>query len=466
MTEQKFGASFRDPSGFVFRDDAKLYRQINTSYGKNYDKLMSCGLYDKLVSSQLLVRHGEVSSVRFPDRAEVSVHKIIEPFLIPYISYPYEWCFSQLKDAALLTLSIQKTALEYGMSLKDASTYNVQFIGCRPIFIDTLSFEQYQEGEPWVAYRQFCQHFLGPLAVMAHRDVRLRNLMKSYIDGIPLDLASRLLPHRTYTKYSLLAHIHLHASSQQKHQDDARTPSTTKKAPQLSKNMLMALLTSLENAIDKCVMPHLKTEWGDYYDDTNYSDSAMSAKEKLVRSQIEKHTSTTDTIHDFGSNTGRFSRLISDTGRYVLSHDIDELAVERNYTLNKEQGISNILPLILDLSNPSPALGWAHVERESLLERIRSDVVVALALIHHLAISNNVPLANLGQFFHKVAKKLIIEFVPKEDSQVQRLLSTRTDIFPTYDNSNFELEFGRYFNIIEITQIENTIRTLYVMERK
>jgi len=466
MTEQRIGASFRDPSGFIFRDGTRLYRQINKSYADNYDRLMSSGLYDDLVSNHLLVRHEEIASGSVHDRPDSSAHKIIEPILIPYISYPYEWCFSQLKDAALLTLAIQKVALKYDMSLKDASAYNIQFNGCSPIFIDTLSFEEYNEGKPWVAYRQFCQHFLGPLAIMSHRDVRLRNLLKIYIDGIPLDLTSRLLPHRTYAKYSLLAHVHLHASSQQKHQDDARNISSPQRVPNMSKNMLLALITSLEKAISKCTMPKLLTEWGDYYEDTNYSDSAMSAKEVLVRSLIEKHTDEADTIHDFGSNTGRFSRLIAKTGRYVLSHDIDEVAVERNYGLNKEQGVEDVLPLILDLSNPSPALGWAHTERDSLLQRMENDVVVALALIHHLAISNNVPLPELGNFFSLSAKKLIIEFVPKEDSQVQRLLSTREDIFPTYDLTNFESAFGRNFEILEKVDIGETLRTLYVMERK
>jgi len=466
MTIQQIGASFRDPSGFIFLDNGKLYRQINSSYASNYDHLMSSGLYEKLVSNQWLVRHEEVPSSSFPDTPEVPRHKVIEPVLIPYISYSYEWCFNQLKDAALLTLSIQKEALKYGMSLKDASSYNVQFNGCTPIFIDTLSFEDYKEGKPWVAYRQFCQHFLGPLALMAYRDVRLKNLLTSYIDGIPLDLVSRLLPRRTYMQYSLLAHVHLHAFSQKKHHDDARNQTPSRRVPHISKNMLMALITSLKSAVNKCSMPHLKTEWGDYYGDTNYSESAMSAKEVLVTSLIEKHTKVTDTIHDFGSNTGRFSRLIADTGRYVLSHDIDELAVERNYVFNRESGVKNVLPLILDLNNPSPAMGWANIERDSMLQRVNSDVIVALALIHHLAISNNVPLLILGKFFHQVAKKLIIEFVPKEDSQVQRLLSTREDIFPTYDISNFESSFGTYFTIIEKMKIENTIRTLYIMERK
>jgi len=198
-------SSFRDPSGFLFEKDGELYRQINVSYFKDYDMLMTSGLYKELIDKKLLIPHKEQG------------YEIIKPEKIPFISYPYEWTFSQLKDTALLTLKIMKISLEHGMILKDASAYNVQFIGCKPIFIDTLSFEKYKEGEAWVAYKQFCQHFLAPLALMAYMDVRLNSLFKSFIDGIPLDLANKLLPIKAKMKPSLFMHLSLNSKFQKKY---------------------------------------------------------------------------------------------------------------------------------------------------------------------------------------------------------------------------------------------------------
>ncbi len=202
-------SSFRDPSGFLFSRSGTLYRQVNQSYRTHYEALMSSGLYQELVKSGRLVVH-QLADI--PAEIPELAYQVIQPVRIPFISYPYEWSFSQLKDAALCTLAIQKTALEKGMSLKDSSAYNIQFHQGQPTLIDTLSFEVYREGEPWIAYRQFCQHFLAPLALMAYVDIRLSQLLRTYVDGIPLDLASRLLPRRTKYNLALATHIHLHAA--------------------------------------------------------------------------------------------------------------------------------------------------------------------------------------------------------------------------------------------------------------
>ena len=211
-------ASFRDPSGFLFTRDGVLYRQVNQVYAEDYRKLMDSGLYAKLVKAGLLIPHTEVDIE--PANKKLAF-KVLCPEYVPFISYPYEWSFGQLKDAALATLSIQKRALKAGMVLKDASAYNIQFQRGKPTLIDTLSFEIYQEGEPWVAYRQFCQHFLAPLALMAYQDVRLSQLLRVYIDGIPLDLASELLPARTRWNLGLATHIHLHARAQKRYAEVA-----------------------------------------------------------------------------------------------------------------------------------------------------------------------------------------------------------------------------------------------------
>ena len=465
MSLQRLGASFRDPAGFVFRHEGAIYRQINRSYARHFELLMSSGLYDVLTEDGSLVSHDYVDADRFPAASAGEPYKIIRPALVPYVSYPYEWCFSQIKDAALLTLSIQERALEHGLILKDASAYNVQFIGCKPIFIDTLSFEQFREGEPWIAYRQFCQHFLGPLALMAHCDVRTRHLLRNFVDGLPLDLVSRLLPRRTLARYSLLAHIHLHAASQKRHEKDGRGKDIVQRSNAMSKTLQLALVKSLQRAIDRCRLPKFRTEWSDYYDDTNYTQDNMTAKEALVAAFVESGVSGGAIVHDIGANIGKFSRIVAATGRYVLSHDIDELAVERNYLFDKANSVGNVLPLVLDLNNPSPALGWALSERESLGERAANSVVLALALIHHIVISNNVPMASAASYLAMLARTLIIEFVPKDDSQVQRLLSTREDKFPDYDIQNFRMAFARYYAIRDEQPVGRSGRTLFLLER-
>jgi len=456
MTNKKLSSSFRDPSGFLFFRDGLVYRQVNTVYKENYDYLINSGLYETLVDGELLISHGEVDiEYARSDRA----YKIIKPELILFISYPYEWCFSQLKDAALTTLKIQKKSLDFGMSLKDCSAYNIQFRKGKPVFIDTLSFEKYREGQPWVAYRQFCQHFLAPLALMSYKDIRLNQLFRIYIDGVPLDLSNSLLPFRTRFVFSLLSHIHLHAKSQ-KYFADKTVNTSSHKMGRLS---LLGLIDSLESAVNKLKWQPQGTEWADYYKDTNYSSNALHHKKQLVSEFLDKINPKI--VWDLGANVGIFSRIASDKGIQTISFDIDPAAVEKNYLECVRKGETNILPLLLDLTNPSPSIGWENKERMSLFERGPADTGLTLALIHHLAISNNLLLNKIADFFNRICKSLIIEFVPKSDSQVQRLLTTREDIFPDYTQRVFESEFRKYFTIQSSGEIRDSKRTLYLMRR-
>ena len=450
-------SSFRDPSGFLFFDNEVLYRQINQKYKHEYDHLMNSGLYKKLVDLKLLIPHTE-SNITPPDPEKS--YKVIQPELIPFISYPYEWCFSQLKDAAILTLEIQKIALKYNMTLKDASCYNVQFRDGKPIFIDTLSFEKYHEGQTWAPYKQFCQHFFAPLALMSQRDIRLNQLLRIYIDGIPLDLTDKLLPSKKFYMFSLLSHIHFHARSQ-KHYENKDITTKTRKMP---KNSFVGLIESLYSGIKSLNWNLDKTEWGNYYDDTNYSKSSFEEKIQIVSKFLDDTTS--NLVWDLGANTGIFSRVSSKKYIETISFDIDPAAVEKNYLACNEKSETKLLPLLLDLINPSSNLGWNSMERDSLINRGPADTVFALALIHHLAISNNVPLFKIGEFFHKICKYLIIEFIPKTDSQVKRLLLTREDIFDDYDQQHFEDEFKKFFLIRKSQKLQDSERTLYLFEKR
>jgi len=452
-------ASFRDPNGVIFKRDGTLYRQVNQSYASEYSLLMESGLYAKLTKAGILIPHVEVDVTPVEPAQAL---KVIQPEYLPFISYPYEWSFGLLKRAALTTLSIQKRALKAGMTLKDASAYNIQFVKGKAVLIDSLSFDIYHQGEPWVAYRQFCQHFLAPLALMAHTDVRLNQLLRVYIDGVPLDLASRLLPFVSRLNFGLLTHLHLHARLQK----DSANPTDQRKSNRgkMTKQGMIGLIENLEATVKKLNWKPAGTEWGNYYQITNYSDKAFQHKQDLVSNWISR--TEPKMVWDLGANDGTFSRLASDQGIYTISFDIDPAAVEQNYRRAKEKKEQNIVPLLLDLTNPSPAIGWHNRERDSFIDRAPADMVLALAVIHHLAISNNVPLPQLADFFADAGKWLVIEFVPKSDSQVQKLLTSRKDIFSDYTRESFEDAFAERFEIREKVAVEESERFLYLMEKK
>ena len=451
-----FPGSFRDPAGYLFVRQGILYRQINNGYKEHYQKLIDSGLYKGLVKKGWLVAHEETESSLSLDG---QAYKVIRPEKLDVISYPYEWSFSQLRDAALLTLDIQKMALERGLSLKDASAYNIQFYQGKPIFIDTLSFETLHEGKPWIAYRQFCQHFLAPLALMAKTDISLNQLMANNIDGIPLPLASKLLPWKTWFNLSIGVHIHLHARAQAKNANKSVARQVAQK--QFSRHSFLALLESLRSVIKGLHWHAENTEWFDYYDsNNNYQNNAMASKDAIVDAFLQKVP--VSLTWDLGANTGRFSRIAARYSKTVCAWDIDPACVELNYLAGKNDKEKKVLPLLLNLANPSPAIGWANEERMSLLERGPADMVLALGLIHHLAIANNVPLEYIAAFLARAGNYLLIEFVPKEDSQVRKLLQNREDIFSAYTEENFEQVFSQYFCLLEKQAIPDSLRTLYL----
>ncbi len=452
MNKKNHLSSFRDKDAQVFVMNNEVYREIEYSYAKNYEILMGSGLYDELTKKQLLVEHEEIS---ISDNGT----RIIKPEPV-FISYPYEWTFSQLKDAALLTLELQKIALRYNMSLKDANCYNVQFHKGKPIFIDTTSFEVYEKNTPWLAYNQFCKQFIAPLALIAHKDFRLSLLLNNFIDGIDLDLASKLLPKRTFFDLNLFLHIHQHSLFQKMYSQTRR-----KVKVKYSKFQLGALLDNLTNFIKSLKPKKQNTFWESYYEQTNYTNENFDIKTDILKTF--KDQINPQIVVDFGANKGLFSRIFKDTSERIFSIDFDYNAVEQNYLTTKELNETNIYPLLIDLCAPSPGIGWKNEERSSFLERIKnSDLVMALALVHHLAIGNNLPFNKIAETFAFVGEHLIIEFVEKQDSQVKRLLNNRKDIFSDYTKQNFEHAFSAFYEIKNAQRIENSHRILYLMERR
>ena len=418
-------------------------------------------LYESLVRDGLIVEHEDapLDAAALPGAVAV-----IRPRRIGLVSYPYEWAFSQLKEAALLTLDLQARALDAGMRLKDASAYNIQFEAGRPILIDSLSFEVAEPTEAWPAYRQFCEHFLAPLALMAYRDVRCGLMLRDFIDGIPLDLAAGLLPGRSRLNFGLLSHLHLHAGAQRR-AAKAPAPSEGDARPtrRVSTTGQRALLDSLRRTV-----AGLRWEpsghWADYATTTSYSDAATVSKGELVREMLSAVGGRS--AWDLGANTGVYSDMATEAGYRVVAWDQDAGSVEAHWRRVRGDGNRSILPLVLDLSNPSPSIGWALEERASFLERGEPDVILALALVHHLAIGNNVPLPHVASLFARMARHAVVEFVPKKDSMTRRLLAARRDVFDHYSLDGFRAAFGGPFEIVREMPITDSPRTLFLLRRR
>lgn len=434
-------SSFRDPSGYVYEEDGKIFRKIAPGYEKYLRQLIGSSLYTKLTEEKILLPF------------TWWVDSCIQPDMVPFISYPYEWPFSMLKDAALQTLRAQVTALDHGMQLKDASAYNVQFIKGNPILIDHLSFYPYEEGKPWIAYGQFCRHFLAPLALTAYRDADQIRRLQVELDGLKLEATSHLLPWRANIKPGLGIHLKWHGID---HRIIEPLPPLKRK---ISKLALTSFLSNLVNTVNglEWKPPY---GWKDYEKICSYDKEATHKKATLVEEYLRR--AKAKVVADLGCNVGLYSQVAADIGCRVIAVDNDPACIDLVYKSNNDD---DILPLVIDITNPSPAIGWENEERESFLSRLKVDTVMCLALIHHLAIGNNLPLDRIASFFSKICKNLIIEWVRKEDTQVKVMLRYREDIFPDYTREKFEEAFRKYFSIVDFRPVGDTERVLYLMER-
>lgn len=437
-----------------------MYRQIGTAAIAEWRRFQASGLAARLVDQGRLIAHEEVD---LSLAATEDARAVIRPDQIEFVSYPYEWTFSQLKDAALLTLDIQLEAMAAGWTLKDATPYNIQFQRGRPIHIDSLSFQIMPAESPWVGYRQFCEQFLSPLAVCAHRDIRLARLLRADLEGIPLDLTSALLPRRSWMDTGLLSHIHLHARAQRRYEAES-DPGHGGRRVRLPRDRLLGLIQNLRSTVAALHWRPAGTEWADYAERTSYSSAATQDKARVVE-QLARSVPG-DSAWDLGSNVGVYSRIVAGTGKRVIAFDVDPGAAERHYLSIVAEGSRDILPLVMDIANPSPGLGWGSTERRALLERNRPDLVVALALVHHLAITRNVPLSMVLGLLADIAPWAIVEFVPKEDPMVQRMLRNREDVFIDYGIDAFRRAAEPRFEIVTEQPITGSMRVLFLLERR
>lgn len=448
-------SSFRDPSGFIFEKDKILYRQVNQVFKEHFDHFISSGLYEKLVKKHLLIPH-ELINENLTGTSEW--HSTLKPERIEFISYPWEWSFDMLKDAALLTLRLAKEAVSSGMVLKDATAYNIQWHNGKLLFIDTLSFEKYNPEEPWIAYRQFCENFLAPLLLMYYSKNSLQPILLAYPEGIPLNIAKSLLPVRSKFSLHIYLHIHFHASLA------AKKKSKDVKKQTFSKQKFLNQISSLEIIINKLKSPVKLTAWSSYYAEASQRNDYLEQKKKIISGWIDTLPDI-EKAADLGANDGEFSMLLSSRNIDTVAADFDPYCINKLYYKLKKSGEKNIHPLIIDLSNPSPSIGVNNKERTSFISRLRPDLVLALALIHHLAIGKNIPMKMIADFFQNISPLLLIEFVPKEDEKVRLMLANKKNIYTGYTVEIFEKDFGRYFSFLKKETIPGSGRFLYLMKR-
>jgi len=456
MTDTKqHPASFRDPAGFIFEHAGKFYRQVNQVYAPHFELFKKSGLYETLASQKKILSHTELDS-NFT--ATGDWYKTLLPEQLQVISYPYEWCFSQWKDAALLTLELVKTSMDHGMILKDATPFNIQFVNGAPVFIDTLSFEEYDASKPWIAYRQFIECFVGPLLLARHHLQAMLKLFQIYPDGIPLPVISKLLPFKAVFNFNVFLHIRLPQLM--------GSPQNTaaKKQPVFTRQKLTNIISNLHSFVLSLRLPPVTTTWNNYYEETILSTAYAEARMAIVESWLKE--TNAQTVTDLGTNTGLYAKAAAAAGKFTIAVDADTACIDKLYNECRQQNIHNLLPLCIDITNPSPAIGWNNEERPAFFQRVQADLVLALALVHHLAIGKNIGLQQIASAFSQLSPNLVVEFVPKNDPKVQLLLSARPDIFTQYNESFFEEAFKQYYMISKKTTVPGTERIMYLMKRK
>lgn len=456
MESKRNTSSFRDPSGYVFIEGNKIKRVINPIYFEQYNQLTSSGFYQELFDKKYLISHQEISSTD----SEI----VIEAKKIPFINYPYEWSFLQYKHAALLTLKIQKLSLEHNFTLKDASAFNITFHEGKPIFIDTLSFDFYLENNPWLAYKQFIMHFLGPLVLTKYFGQDHLKTLALHLEGISLQKLSRLLPLKSYLSPTILTNIHLLAKYDKKYESDKKTVKNN-----LSKTSQIKLLDGLYDFISNLSVNE-NTEWDHYYNQINYNDAAYQFKKEFTKDWFLSIKGKT--LIDIGGNDGTFSRELKEVAKLIIVADVDPNAVEQNYRQIIKNKEKSLVPVVVDVLNPSANYGFNNQERFSFIDRLEDsnlDGCLALAVIHHITLSGNIPFSLSAQFFSKMAPNLLIEFPTRDDSWVQFLLDSKREFknhFSFYNEGNFEKEYGVYFEIVKKEKIDSSERILYSLKRR
>jgi len=462
--------SFRDPAGQVYEGalpdgEYRILRGLRVDALANAQLLLDAPFY------RVLSDEGHVlPSVLIPPEAELARVPladgwagVMEHTRVPIISYPYEWPFSMLKDAALLQLRCLGAALEHGWTMKDATPFNVQWFGTNPVFIDIPSFTPWVDGEPWVGYRQFCAMFLIPLLLRAHLGIDYLPLLRSSLEGIPPVEGVKYFQGRNKLRRGVLAHLVFPARVERfvarRERDNA--PARARLPRRYSKAMVVGLAQSLARLVRRLDTNIAHTDWSHYDRTHSYAQEEHAAKAGFVRRHVLARRPRS--VWDLGCNTGTFSRIGAEVADLVVAVDGDHDAVEQLYRAERQAGGGKILPLVMNLANISPAQGWAGVERMAFDGRGKPDMVLCLALIHHMRVSANIPNTAFLRWLRGLDAEVVLEFVNREDEMFEKLLANRKERFEDYSLDSFVAEVGRYFIIRERMELKGGKREIFAL---
>lgn len=456
---QREPSSYRDRNGFVFYHDNEVYRGLSAKALANWERLSATRFFEDFTTRGSIVR---TERVRGPitDESGAAWATVLRHASIPFVSYPYEWTFGMLKDAALLHLDLMLAALDEGLVLKDSSAYNMQWRGAQPVFIDIPSFEVLADGEPWVGYRQFCELFLYPLMLQAYKRVAFRPWLRGCLDGISAGSLRPLLSIRDLLRPGVLMHVVAQNALQRRYSSRERNVRGALARAGFDKRLIVRNVLNLKRIISRMTPGGSTTEWADYAQSHSYSAADFEAKCTFVRraAGIQRWRR----VWDLGCNTGTFSQIVSEHADYVVAMDGDWMAVEYLYQSRKEcTDRRTILPLVVDLSDPSPDQGWRGMERKSLPDRGKPDFTLCLALIHHIVISANIPMADFIRWLASLDTALVIEFVSRDDEMVETLLRNKDDQYGDYRLDVFETLLAEHFDIRDSRPLKGGKRSIY-----
>lgn len=458
-------ASFRDPDSSVFYSDGKVLRGLSERAAADWEQLRSSKFLPRLMEQ------GKVVDTQVADDGVAAVSPRGEPWAVvlehqrvPVVSYPYEWPFAMLREAARLQLEVLAGALDGGMSLKDGTAYNVQFMGSRPVFVDLGSFEPVSG--PWPGYRQFCQTMLFPLMLQAHLGTPYQPMLRGSVDGLSANHISGMFRGLARFRRGVLRNLKLQAALERRVKSSSQDVKEKLNRAGYKPELVKAVARNLDKLVRRLDVGKRASTWSDYRDTCSYSDADARAKQDFVRSAVAE--ASPELVLDLGANDGAYSLLAAEHAGYVVAVDGDEAVIDQLYRRLRAEGNENVLPLVADLSDPSGGLGWRNRERAAFEDRVRPDMVLALALVHHLAIGANVPLPQVVDWLTDLVPTggLVVEFVHVEDPMVQRLLSNKpAGLFDDYRRDSFEKLLEERCHIERSETLPGGTRTIYLARR-
>jgi hypothetical protein len=450
--------SFRDRNGSVYYRDGRVFRALSARALANWQRLQAAPFY------QAHCAGGRIVDTWPSDEPPGSWAAVVEHARVPFVSYPYEWTFGMLKDAALLHLRLMQDALAADMILKDSSPYNVQWRGAQPVFIDIPSFEPLNRGEPWVGYRQFCELLLYPLMLGAYKGMDFRPWLRGRIDGIPAEEMARLMSSRDLLRPGVLMHVMAQSALQRRYSGSGRDVRGTLAQAGFDKALILRNVDKLAALVARLNPPAVRTEWSDYDRTHSYEATEFARKLDFVREAAG--TRRWRLAWDLGCNTGTFSRVAAEHAENVVAMDGDWMAIERLYQQEKAAGGRTILPLVVNLADASPNQGWLGAERKGLAERGRPDLTLCLALVHHIVIGANIPLAEFIGWLADLGTSVVIEWVGRDDEMVKTLLATRADQYTDYRPEIFRDLLAARFDIRAYAPLKGGKRHIYFAEAR